>query len=117
RSPWPRDRPDGCLRARRHGARSACARLRELPRGSRSDELDAHGPLVRARLLGAPQQLLDGVTSLVSVVAGELVDVHVDEAIGGLGIELACEAECISRRLLTIREPGLDRLPQPPGQT
>src|SRR5438552_7484446 len=104
---------------RRRSARSACARRQERPPDSRSqrsaaltDEVQAHGPLVRARLLGPAQELCDRLPTLVAVIAGQLVDVHVDEAVSVGAFEVACEVERVGDRLLTMIEGYCDRFAQ-----
>ena len=50
--------------------------------------------------------------ALVAVVARQLVDVHVDEAVAALGVHAAAEAERVLERLLAMLERGVDRLAQ-----
>src|SRR5512133_3263691 len=82
-----------------------------ITRASR-DEDQLHGMSVEADRLGAPEQLLDSLATLVAVVLGQLVDVHADEPVGEPLVEAAPEAHCVPHRLLTVVETGADRLAQ-----
>ena len=87
-----------------------------VTRRTLADELDPNGLLVGAELLRPQQQLADRLAALVAVLAGELVHVHADEAVGQLEVEAAPELERVLHRLAPVVEPGLDRLAQDVGE-
>src|SRR5438874_995295 len=100
----PPYRPTGVRTAERITARATAPTL--------ADELDLDGLLVGAELLRPAQQLAHRLPAFLAVVAGELVHVHGDEAIGELGVQAAAELERVLHRLVAVVEPGLDRLAQ-----
>src|SRR4051794_6048961 len=104
----PPYRPTGVRTAERITARLTPPTL--------SDELDPNGLLVGAERLGAGKKLPHRLAALVAVVAGQLVHVHADEAVGQLGVEPAAVLERVLHRLLAVVEPGLDRLAQDVGE-
>ena len=93
RSPRHRDAAPGFEARRRRQTKSSCDRLRK-----------------GADRLAAAQQLGDGRAPLVAVVLGELVHVHLDEAVGDGLVDAAPELERVLERLVAVLEPAADRL-------
>src|SRR5439155_18568526 len=100
----PPYRPTGVRTAERITARATAPTL--------ADELDPNGLLVGAELLRPAQQLAHRLAAFLAVVAGELVHVHADEAVGELRVQATPVLERMLHRLLAVVEPGLDRLAQ-----
>src|SRR3954452_22005622 len=108
--------PAGAPPSRPTGVRTAERTTARLTPPTLSDELDPNGLLVGAERLGTAQQLPHRLAALVAVVAGQLVHVHADEAVGQLVVEAAAVLERVLHRLVAVVEPGLDRLAQDRGE-
>ena len=76
----------------------------------------ATGLRERADRLAAPQQLGDGGAPFVAVVLGQLVDVHLDEAVGDRLVDAAPELQRVLERLVAVLEPAPDRLAEHLGE-
>src|SRR2546423_3053512 len=104
--------PDRTPPYRPTGVRTPLKMTARLIRLRLADELELNGRRKRAELLAPAQQFRDRLAAFVAVVAGQLVHVHADEAVGECGVEAASESERVLHRLGAILEPGLDRLAQ-----
>src|SRR5262249_7042064 len=65
-----------------------------------ADELDAHRPVERPDRLATAEELANGRAALIPVVLRQLVDVHADEAVGELEIEIPPVLQRVAHRLV-----------------
>ena len=79
-------------------------------------EVQLHGIGERPNRLAAAEQLGDGGSALLAVVLRQLVDVHLDEAVGDRLVDAAAELERVLERLVAVLEPAVDRLGEHLGE-
>src|SRR5437588_86300 len=96
-------------------AANRAARLSSSATSSVVNELHRHRACDYARLDAFLEEKSNGLTSTLAVVERPVVDVHADECVSLLAIEVARVAHCVVERVLAVVEAVGDALAQMAG--